>query len=270
MATVGTGAVLRQARLAQGHTLENIAGQTKISRRFLEAIELDAYDRLPGLLFTRNFIRQYAIFLKLDPEPLLDRVPKVDVDSAPLPDPANYARPSSQPRWIMAIWPGVKIAVGVAVVFGGYVFVERPKQFFPEANTPVAKAAPAPAPSPQPVAENASPAAAPPASATPEPQDSASAETRPVQVVLKARETSWVQIFADGRNDFTGVLQANDSRMIAADAQVRVTAGNAGGLDISLNGKSLDRLGSTGQVKTVRLTAQGLEILQKNTAPSRL
>jgi hypothetical protein len=78
-----------------------------------------------------------------------------------------------------------------------------------------------------------------------------------VQVILKAREASWVQITADGKNAFTGILNPNDSRAVEADALIKVTAGNAGGVEISLNGKSLDPLGHSGQVRTVRLTAEG-------------
>ncbi|MES1261205.1 MAG: DUF4115 domain-containing protein, partial [Acidobacteriota bacterium] len=91
-----------------------------------------------------------------------------------------------------------------------------------------------------------------------------------VQVVLKAKEASWVQVVADGKTAFTGMLNPNDSREIEADSLVKVTAGNAGGLEISLNGKSLDPLGPSGQVRTVRLTADGPQPVVKTTPPAPL
>jgi cytoskeletal protein RodZ len=91
---------------------------------------------------------------------------------------------------------------------------------------------------------------------------------RPVQVVLTAREAAWVQVSADGRTAFVGLLHPNDKRTIAADAQVRILTGNAGGLDISLNGKTLDPIGPRGQVRTVRLTAEGPQFVPQNPTAS--
>ena len=51
---------------------------------------------------------------------------------------------------------------------------------------------------------------------------------------------------------------------IAADAQVKILTGNAGGLDISLNGKTLDPIGPKGQTRTVRLTAEGPQLGPQN------
>ena len=51
---------LRAQRLRMGVSLEQIEAETKISRRFLEAIEAGEYEKLPGGVFTRSYIRQYA------------------------------------------------------------------------------------------------------------------------------------------------------------------------------------------------------------------
>jgi hypothetical protein len=88
--------------------------------------------------------------------------------------------------------------------------------------------------------------------------------SRPVQVILTAHEVAWVQVSADGRTEFVGTLHPNDTRSIAADAQVKILTGNAGGLDISLNGKPLDPIGPSGQVRTVRLTAEGPQFGPQN------
>ena len=83
-------------------------------------------------------------------------------------------------------------------------------------------------------------------------------------MILTAREATWVQVSVDGQTAFEALLHPNDTRAIAADAQVKLLTGNAGGLDISLNGKPLDPLGPRGQVRTVRLTAEGPQFVPQN------
>ena len=270
MATAGTGATLKRERLARGLSLEEIAAQTRISQRFLEAIEREELEKLPGLVFARNFVRQYAGVLKLDPEPLPGNLPKVDLETTPLPDPAVYAKPRDNSRLLAAASSAVWIVLAAAAIAGAYLYIERPKSTG-AVSQPVASAPAAAAP----VAATPAPAAEAPAQTATVAQEqptplTESVEGRPVKVVLKAREASWVQIFADGKMAFSGMLHANDSRIIGANSQVKVTAGNAGGIEISLNGKSLDPLGTTGQVRTVRLTAEGSEFVSRTPAPSPL
>lgn len=67
------GHILREARETKGLTLQEVQGQTRISTRYLEALENGDYDRLPTPVHVRGFLRNYARFLGLDPDPLLDR-----------------------------------------------------------------------------------------------------------------------------------------------------------------------------------------------------
>ncbi|HSQ23125.1 MAG TPA: helix-turn-helix domain-containing protein [Pyrinomonadaceae bacterium] len=60
------GEKLRLAREARGIALRDISEQTRISIRYLEAIETDDYQRLPGGIFNRSFIRAYAKFIGYD------------------------------------------------------------------------------------------------------------------------------------------------------------------------------------------------------------
>ncbi len=280
---MGTGATLKRERLAQGLSLEEIAAQTRISLRFLEAIEREELEKLPGLVFARNFVRQYAGVLKLDPEPLLGNLPKVDLETTPLPDPAVYAKPRESSRLLAAASSGIWIVLAAAAIAGAYLYIERPKSLVagsqpvtagvPAASVPVASGPVTSGPVTQTAPAVPTPVAVTPAASVAQEQPAPlteAVEGRPVKVVLKAREASWVQIFADGKMAFTGMLHANDSRIIGANSLVKVTAGNAGGIEISLNGKSLDPLGTTGQVRTVRLTAEGPEFVSRTPAPSPL
>jgi cytoskeletal protein RodZ len=67
------GHILREARETKGYTLAEVQEQTRISMRFLEALEGGEYDALPTAVHVRGFLRNYARFLGLDPEPLLNR-----------------------------------------------------------------------------------------------------------------------------------------------------------------------------------------------------
>jgi cytoskeletal protein RodZ len=62
------GTRLREARERQGVTLRHIANKTKISIGALEALERNDISKLPGGIFSRAFVRSYAIDVGLDPE----------------------------------------------------------------------------------------------------------------------------------------------------------------------------------------------------------
>lgn len=74
------GTLLRTTRESQSLTLEEVEHQTHIRYRFLEALEKNHFDALGGDLYLRGFLRNYAAFLGLDPEPLL-------AELGPPPDP---------------------------------------------------------------------------------------------------------------------------------------------------------------------------------------
>ncbi len=291
MAVTGIGEELRSERERQGLTLDDIAYRTKIPVRSLEAVEANAFDRLPGLVFTRSFVRLYAVDLDLDAESLVARLPRVDIETAPLPDPP--ARPGSDswdPRMTAALVSMVwLITAGVAGTGAWYYYNHygrnllatvsaAPAPVFAKSTSHATEPTPAPATFGEPV--SGEPAAAPPTSSVapksdaapikPAPLNTANAanadfdSNRPVQVILTARDVVWVQISADGRTAFVGTLQPNDTRTVSADDQVKILTGNAGGLDISLNGKPLDPLGPKGEIRTVRLTAAGPQFAPRN------
>jgi cytoskeleton protein RodZ len=71
VAADGLGEFLRRERELRQISLDDVAERTKISRRYLEAIEEGQYDRLPGETFVRGFIRSYAQSVGLDPQDAL-------------------------------------------------------------------------------------------------------------------------------------------------------------------------------------------------------
>ena len=67
----GIGRSLRQAREARSLTVGDVAQALKLTLRQVEALEQECFERLPGPAFARGFLRNYARFLRLDPEPLI-------------------------------------------------------------------------------------------------------------------------------------------------------------------------------------------------------
>lgn len=70
----GVGQELAAAREARGLALADVAQQLKFAPRQLEALEQERFDALPGATFVRGMVRNYARLLKIDPEPLLERI----------------------------------------------------------------------------------------------------------------------------------------------------------------------------------------------------
>lgn len=67
------GHILREARETKGYTLREVQDKTRINSRFLEALEMGDFERLPTPTHVRGFLRNYSRFLGLDPEPMLER-----------------------------------------------------------------------------------------------------------------------------------------------------------------------------------------------------
>jgi len=117
----GFGEYLRREREMRGVSLEEISIATKISIRFLQAIENEELSKLPGGIFTRSFVRTYARYLGLDEERVLadcqlagQQKPEVDIRRIT----ANRARPNgsaSRTRIIALLVAGVLLASGYAL-----------------------------------------------------------------------------------------------------------------------------------------------------------
>jgi len=257
-------------------SIEDVARQTKISQRYLKAIEADKFDVLPGLIFARNFIRQYAAAIDLDGTALTADFPPFDLAAAPLPvAPIPYESSSGwDPRWNSALASFIWILLAGGAAVGAYVYFNRPARapLQAAATAPPAQTAPQPKQEPAPVtsaraqnSDSARPATQAPGAAEPAAAADANLpDNRPVRVVISAHQDAWIQVSADGKTVFTGTLKPDDMKAFSADDYVKVLSGNAGGIDISLNGKMLDPLGPAGQVRTVRLTAEGPQFPPKS------
>jgi hypothetical protein len=97
----------------------------------------------------------------------------------------------------------------------------------------------------------------------PSAQSASAAQPAPGQplVEISATEPAWVQVSSEGKTVFTGTLEPNQSQQIPTAATATLRTGNAGGVEVRWNGKSVGPLGPKGQIRVVRFTSEGAEIL---------
>jgi hypothetical protein len=120
------GEMLQVARERKGTDLHRAERDTKIRLRHLVALENDDYEALPGNVYARGFLRNYALYLGLDPDEMLvkwhreqDQRRRVDPERIIAP-PQPIAEPRARLRFSRALLAVIALIV-VAVTFGGYV-----------------------------------------------------------------------------------------------------------------------------------------------------
>lgn len=156
------GEVLRQARESAGLSLTDVAGRLKFSLRQLEAIEDNRFETLHGAPFVRGFVRNYARFLGVDPDPLLTKLdrkfPSAANETSAVLDEENtdandtQATDKSHKWWFIGLLGGALIGVVSYSVFVGYLpyeeakpladtapllTTEHPVEVMPEASRPM-------------------------------------------------------------------------------------------------------------------------------------
>ena len=253
--------------------LPQISKDLRISTRFLEAMEADRFDKLPGGVFTKSFVRQYARALGLDDQEIAASLQRMlepppvqpEVSDAKKPSPASVL-PRGE-RWpalashfpSSSSWGSLALVV-VAVLVGVAVYSWSQRRH----SAPVSSRTPAVAQAVKPQATvPAEPAKAEPPPAT-LPAEAGTAErvvSSPVQVQLTAEKPVWVLATTDGKVAFSGTIEPNVSKVIEANDRVFLKLGNAGGVHVSLNGKPLGPLGEEGKVLRVQFTSGGFQIV---------
>jgi len=272
------GQRLRTGREEQGITPEQAAYRSKIPLQFLHALESDDYHLLPDPAYLLRPLHEYARVLGMEPAPLeaefqqsIRRPPSPSLAVIPPPE-----DPSPIP-WTHILWTLAAIVVILPLVFIALSLVSKrggeqssaPKPAAPlveQTARPTeglgggAEVQPRP-PGPEATGTAGSPrqptlpAAAGPAVPVPDPSSAASplaatAERPPRRLLLAATavEPTWMRVQADGGEQREVLLQKGQIVRFGAEKGFLVTVGNAGGIELSLNGEPLPSLGASGQV----------------------
>lgn len=256
MPTVGS--TLSAERVRQSLDIQAIARTTKLSQRALLAIEADHFDELPGVVFARSFVRQYAEVLQLDGAAMVRQFDREQPDSvagfpvAKRPAPV-FSSGASGPGLGGLLGNNLASAFATFVVtlvicgaaYYGFQYW-RMQQTAPETRTPTSL----------PTAR----VKAPLLSAVPTVQAAVVSPPENVHVELTATDHCWVRITLDGKALFAGTLAPGDTKTLDASATVTIRAGNAGAIALKLNGNAVPALGPAGQIRSVTLTKAGAQV----------
>jgi cytoskeletal protein RodZ len=239
------GENLRRERELRGVSLREIAEGTKITVRFLEALEDDRIEVLPGGLFPRSFVRQYATFVGLDPE----RTVADFLVHHGRPEPEARPPRSERPAWLS---PGALFFAAVAVV-AVFLVVKRPDADDQATRAAATRETPVPA----------SPAVLPTDRVYPPPVPDVPEPVRDSLVLtMTAEQSCWVEVSADGETVISRVLAEGESETLEAWGEIVLSVGNAGGLAIRVNDQPALPLGRSGEVrKNIVITRQSLPAL---------
>lgn len=259
----GPGERLRVARAAAGLPLERVADALHLPPELLEQLERDIFAQIPGRVFARGYLRNYARLVGLDPEQILAAYdtlfPAADAGEEGLHRVVTRRQlrshvDSGHGMVRIATWT---IVIGLAALlftwWQGYLTLPGLSQ--PASEAPVEAAVPAPessspamqrdvavqlgeAPPPTPAparAEAVVPAAAPAA-----PSVNAPPTAAPV-VVLQVTSRTWAEVVdATGRFKLSGTYDKGFTKTLGGDPPYRITVGNANGARVTVDGEPVD------------------------------
>ena len=243
------GEKLKKRREELGCTLQTAEEETKIRKLYLQALENDDFAVLPPRIYAIGFVKNYARFLGLDEEILVRQFKELaygngtaDEDSdgaANLPKPAVL---TSLPPWLnmknmaaavvfllLAVWVGQYLVNYMA----GQRIVEQP-------------------PIKPPIAEKQEPSGGEVTEAPDEEINVAPREN--VNLAISARQECWLEVSIDGVSDYMGLMQAGEEKTFIGQESIYIKAGNAGGIEIIVNGENQGMFGEIGQVKRQEFT----------------
>jgi cytoskeletal protein RodZ len=261
------GASFKKARELKGISLDRIAAETRISTRFLLAIENEEFNQLPGGIFNRGFVRAYAEKVGLDPDQSVAVYERLVQVHEP---PETSVAAAHRKKGDRHLYP---LAVGglIFLILIFYLVTRETSNTTQTASVPHATSAstvgqpaqpaqPA-SPPPPPPAESVAPPTTPPAvtSAAPEPAASPAAPTEALSVDLQVTETTWFKLDADGTTVDRGILEPGNTRHFTARNSILLTIGNAAGVALKINDMPAKSLGKSGQVRELSITPQNIK-----------
>jgi cytoskeletal protein RodZ len=255
------GSELRKQREIRGVSLKEIADATKISKRYLESLEQDDFASLPAPVFTRGFVREYARYIGLNSEEMASRYSQIigaSPETSSTPVTATASRKGEGLPFIR-IDRNFAVFALLLVVFSAVMWwlgtTRRSEGRGPDPSPPTATVAPAVAPivATEPVVSSTAPASSP----------------DKLALDVKVIEDTWVILQIDGQPTLNQVLRSGETRKLEAENEIRFeVVGNAGGLELTLNGHPVPAMGPRGKVvRGFNLDWEALKRFEGTTTP---
>ncbi len=228
------GERLKRERELREVPLNEIANSTRISLKFLEALENEQWEKLPGGVFGHGFVRTIARYLGLSEEDLLSEYDMARGESSAQTPQKPEQRIPSPPKWIPVAGVLLLIFLLAGIFFAGryawYAFLKHRAAKKPTANVILPT------------------------------QDSSAAVTPPVSLELSVASSAAtrVRVVADGTVAYDAVLSVGQSLHFSARDNFQVSAANSSAVLLELNGRELPPLGMPRSSGTISLSAKDL------------
>ncbi|MFE0177403.1 helix-turn-helix domain-containing protein [Streptomyces sp. NPDC059002] len=254
------GHVLQQARIDAGLTVDEVSSSTRVRIPIVHAIEQDDFSRCGGDVYARGHIRTLARAVGLDPAPLLAQYDEGHGGHPPAPTPAaplfEAERIRSEPR--RPNWTAAMVAAIVAVIgFVGFTAFSGGDDG--DGSKSVAEGS-----TPTPTKPTQKPKPNKPADPKPDPSDSAIAGVPRDKVTVKvaaADGRSWISAKDhNGRTLFDGVLEQGQDKTFQDKQKIDLVLGDAGAIELYVNGKQVDNEFEPGQVERLTYTKGDPEV----------
>ena len=251
--SVSVGRALQQARIAAGLTVDDVSTATRVRIAIVHAIEADDFAPCGGDVYARGHIRTLARAVDLDPAPLIAQYEAEHGGGRPAPTPAaplfeaERIRPERRgPNWTAAMVAAIVVVIG----FVGFTMVKGDDDGG-KANVADGATPGKPTASPAPKSEK-------PAEPEPEPSDSAIAAAPQDKVTVQvsaADGRSWISAKDhNGRLLFDGLLKQGDSKTFQDSSKINLVLGDAGAIDLFVNGKKIEDDWQPGAVERLTYT----------------
>ncbi len=277
---LGIGEDLKRIREEKGLSIYDVEDETKIKATFIEAIENENFDKIPGRVYVKGFIKNYTKFLGLDSTIYLQRLnehfqegKQEDILANSKPQLVRPIREKSSYGKIIKI---ISLLLIISVLgFAGYKgyeyltnrrdtnpnVVEKKPDSLPEVipkpeGTPGPETTPEVAPDPISPIEPTKPEGEAPPEVT-------SSDKIKLEVLISTGgpgiDSCWIQVISDGKLEFEETIFAGREPMIfTANKTMDFTYGNAAAIKIKVNGVDQGKLGAPGEVGTKRFKTEGL------------
>lgn len=251
------GEFLKTTREQQGITLDDLQQRTKIRKRYLEAIEAGDISSLPGMVYTRGFIKTYADELGISGQELLEKhgfVAESSSEPVPALPPRDkptrglYARKRNEKSGQVLMTIGVLglLAIGYWLITGQSLgnTPETQQNQGNVVNPPLpaddAKAAP-----PQPASPPSTPAPKQPEVLKPVKTSASRAEyvfsTKPSTLVVEATDGDcWMDLTVDKQKVFSGILKKGQRKEVPVNSEISLTTGNSTALTVKLGDQPVE------------------------------
>ena len=243
------GERLKRERELREVTIKEIASATRIAAKFLQALENEEWEKLPGGVFGRGFVRSVARYLGLSEENLLSDYDQARGEASTPATQKPEERIPSPPKWVPAIAAVLLVAVVVGLAFGGryawrwYAAHRAAKKTSAVVSLPSNVAT-------QNLFANSSSTAA-----------RVNEKSLPLDLSVAATAATRVKVAADGVVVvvvYDPELAAGRNLHFPANDRVEVTANDASALLLELNGQKVMPAHIPGSSSTISLTSKDL------------